>query len=313
LGDPQTRLAGNPQGVIRFFECSLDYDQESIQDAIIEQLPQRLEAIIHTAGIVHSFDEESFYRINTEGTVYLAKAFLATNQVHTHFIFVSSLAAAGPSYEDKEQKELPVSHYGKSKLWAEQKLREIWPKSQGLTIIRPPMVIGPGDAAMKDVFDPVYKGLVLHAGLDSMRRRYSFICVWDLVAQISYLVSFKEKAQDKTQDKKNQILHLAYPKSFLYSELLEAIQKEVRRKKIYHIYAPQFIIFYLARILKFLQAVLPKIMVLKKLRLTPDKYKEIIQNSWICPKEQEFLPYYYNLDKTVEITVNDYYRQKKKY
>ena len=39
----------------------------------IDELPEDLDTVIHTAGIVHSFEKEDFYKVNTLGTKCLLK------------------------------------------------------------------------------------------------------------------------------------------------------------------------------------------------------------------------------------------------
>ena len=88
----------------------------------VSKLPEDLDTVIHAAGIVHSFKEGAFYKINTEGTKQLIED-LKIKYPKLHFIFLSSLSAAGPSLQspvNEKTIEEPVSHYGRSKLLAEK-------------------------------------------------------------------------------------------------------------------------------------------------------------------------------------------------
>lgn len=106
------------------------------------------EVIIHLAGVIKSPKPDIFYQINLEGTERLLKAFKEQKPAGGRFIFISSLAAGGPSKSRTPVTEnspaAPVSHYGRSKYAAEESLR----KTAGdLTriVIRPCTVYGPGD------------------------------------------------------------------------------------------------------------------------------------------------------------------------
>ncbi len=77
------------------------------------------------------------------------------------FVHVSSLAAAGPSPDaapiDEDAPPRPVSHYGRSKLKAEQVVRALVPDA---VIVRPPVVYGPRDTGVLEMFRSVARGFV---------------------------------------------------------------------------------------------------------------------------------------------------------
>ncbi len=83
-----------------------------------------VDAVVHVAGLVKARRPEEFFQVNAEGT----KNLLAAAEAHApglrRFVYVSSLAAVGPSPDGKpvpdEASPRPVTHYGRSKLAAEQ-------------------------------------------------------------------------------------------------------------------------------------------------------------------------------------------------
>ncbi len=102
-------------------------------EAVLRRLVTGARAVIHLAGAIAAPDRASFFAVNAQGTERLAEAARAAGV--ERFIHVSSLAAREPQLSD----------YAASKRQAEDTLLARPP--QGLLIIRPPVVYGPGDRA----------------------------------------------------------------------------------------------------------------------------------------------------------------------
>jgi nucleoside-diphosphate-sugar epimerase len=145
-----------------------------------------VDAVFHSAALTRALDEETFQRVNTQGTLLLAQACLAANGQSARFVFVSSQAAAGPSTGpddliDEQRLPSPVTWYGKSKWAAEQALLEMAPDLP-LTIVRPAPVFGPRDMDFFAYFQLVKRGLSLELGQGE--RRLSLVYVVDLAEMI---------------------------------------------------------------------------------------------------------------------------------
>lgn len=266
----------------------------------IEKLPSDLDAVIHTAGIVHSMNTDDFYKINTDCSLQLLED-LKEKYEQLNFIFVSSLAAAGPVNigERKSEKEeaAPVSEYGKSKKLAEERIKELIPDHWKLSIIRPPMVIGPRDPAVLDVFKMISNGLVVTAGLRGHKNEYSFVCVYDLVETIKNCLT--------TNNLNSETYFSSFPKVITLSELYESIKKSMSKKSLINIKIPSVLIVFIAKTL----GVISKFIKVD-IRLTPDKVNELLPPAWVCDatkSERELsMVYNWDLEKTVSATLEDY-------
>lgn len=113
-----------------------------------ESILKGMDAVIHTAGLAHvkGRPDKDYYEINTEITKKLALECVKFNV--KRFVYISSIhvhaSSESSSVLTSESPFNPQTAYGKSKLFAEQSLREIEMNS-GLevVIVRPPLVYGP--------------------------------------------------------------------------------------------------------------------------------------------------------------------------
>jgi 2-alkyl-3-oxoalkanoate reductase len=140
------------------------------------------DTVFHLAGVVQAVDDRAFDAANIQGTRRLVEACLRAAPDLARFVLVSSIAAGGPSREDRPLTEAdeprPVSAYGRSKLAAERLVLEASGRLPA-TIIRPPNVIGPGSKEFEKVLRLVRRRIVPAIGDE--RPRTSLIDVDDLV------------------------------------------------------------------------------------------------------------------------------------
>jgi nucleoside-diphosphate-sugar epimerase len=110
-----------------------------------QPLLQQCDAVVHLAGIAHKSAFDHLYdRVNHQATAALARdAFRCGTK---HMIFVSSIAAQSGSFSDRKLTEddppMPSNAYGRSKLAAEQAIRE---SGVSFTILRPVVIYGEGE------------------------------------------------------------------------------------------------------------------------------------------------------------------------
>lgn len=270
------------------------------ENSWIKELPEDLDAVVHTAGIVHSMNVSNFYKINSECTKRLILD-LKSRFKTLKFTLISSLAASGPSSKEQSinelSKEVPVSEYGKSKLLAESYLKDLSPEAWTLNIIRPPMVIGPRDSAVLDVFKMINSRFIVTAGLDGLNNKYSFICVHDLVECIF-----------KTLERKNiacEIYFGSFPDEITLNDLYEELKSSMSKGFVFNLKVPSPLI----RLIGKFVGTLSKFINID-IRLTPDKVNELLPSAWVCDSKKSEIElsmnYKWDLKSTISETLKDY-------
>jgi nucleoside-diphosphate-sugar epimerase len=141
--------------------------------------------VFHLAGVIQAVKGPVFEAVNTLGTRNLVDACLQAAPGLKRFVFVSSIAAAGPSLPGKPLTEAdepqPISAYGRSKLAAERAVIEAGTRLAA-TIIRPPNVLGPGSKELEAAARLLR--IRLSPALGDARPRTSLIDVDDLVSAL---------------------------------------------------------------------------------------------------------------------------------
>ncbi len=128
--------------------------------------------IIHNGGVTQAIDLEIYRRGNVSVTENLLVAAKKSGTLMEQFVYVSSLAARGPSYLGQDA---PISDYGISKLEAEAKVRG---SRLDFVIIRPTAVYGSGDHGFLELVKIVKSHVFLTLG--SKRQRLTMIHGHDL-------------------------------------------------------------------------------------------------------------------------------------
>jgi nucleoside-diphosphate-sugar epimerase len=272
----------------------------------VKQLPEDLDVVYHLAGIVHHFESEEFDRINFQATKILVNDLLKKfyySEKNPKFVFLSSLAAAGPASIENEMinethKPSPVSAYGKSKLDCEEYLKQTLPENWQLKILRPPMVMGPRDPAVLDVFKMVKQGFVPVVGHNGHENRYSFVSVFDLID-----ILIATLYQDRTTQVK--IYFTSHPQTVSFEDIVNAIQATQNKRRVRFIHFPFLFLKFFSMVASFLSK-----FTTVEIRITPDKLKELKASRWTCDgslvsADLEF-EYQNDLNSIVKLTQKDY-------
>jgi len=153
--------------------------------------------IIHLAGISTdrktAINSEEYYHVNTEFTKEIFDEFL--NSDAEIFIFLSSVKAVADDVEGElteEHNPNPITHYGKSKLLAEQYiLSKQLPPNKRFYILRPCIIHGAGNKGnLNLLFQLVIKGLPWPLG--AFKNARSFCCIDNLMFIIKELIDHED-------------------------------------------------------------------------------------------------------------------------
>lgn len=172
LGAPRAWIAGLP---LTFAPVGLD------DDAALTSLLDGAELVFHLAGLTDATTPGAYYAVNTEGTAHLMRAAAALPSP-PRVLLLSSLAAVGPNRDDgpldSDTVPYPLSHYGHSKLLAEQVVHAYADRVPA-TILRLPSVYGPRERGVLKFFQLVRRGVALTVG--GWDRQATFLYVQDTV------------------------------------------------------------------------------------------------------------------------------------
>ncbi len=179
--------------VLRFFGKEKFYRWERESNIKI----QDVECVIHLAGKAHDLKNTSssddYYKVNTELTKEVFDAFLISEA--KVFITLSSVKAIADEVEEvltEEHLPNPLTHYGRSKLLAEQYiLSQPIPNGKRVYILRPCMIHGPGNKGnLNLLYSIISKGFPWPLGLFENSR--SYLSIENLCFIIKELIDRKD-------------------------------------------------------------------------------------------------------------------------
>jgi len=193
-------------------------DQESLDRATAET-----DVVFHLAGRIRALSSQEFIKDNAEGTRRVAEACAAQNNPPV-MVLVSSMAAGGPSRPGTPRRESdtdqPVSDYGRSKLAAERAATAL-SNEVPISIIRPPIIFGPGDRSSLTIFRGV-KSLRLHAVPGFRKFPVSIVYVADLCEALVRIAEGGERAvatKNGSSDSSTGKYYIAAERTIKYGEL----------------------------------------------------------------------------------------------
>ncbi len=189
---PESRTQALENLNVTLFRGQLD------DTALLEQAVAPQDYIFHLAARIHSAPRETYEQVNHVFTRNLVQAVCEACPMLQRFVYVSSIAAAGPSQAGQLKREEddtpPVTEYGRTKLRGEEAVREAEDRLP-FTIIRPPNVYGPGQTESELLIRLIRRRIV--PILRSRTPATTLIYVKDLVKGIGQ-AAFSEKALHQT-------------------------------------------------------------------------------------------------------------------
>lgn len=263
-----------------------------------DTLPEALDGIdhvFHLGGATRARDEAAYYRINAEGTANLVHACL--DKGLKRFVYVSSLAAGGPSSRDRPRSEdmpdQPLTWYGKSKLEGE-KIALGHADRIPVTVLRPPAVYGPREKDIFFYFQMIQKRVRPSLGF---RKKYlSFVYVADLVEAIA-------QAAEKSQSI-GQLFYVSDGEVHEMSDIAEAIATALEKKTV-RVVIPNAALSVVSFFAELFSGISGKAVLLNR-----QKIVELKQSAWTCSDQKirsvlGFEPTF-NLDRGIDETATWY-------
>lgn len=171
---------------------SLDFTSIDAMKAVLSEVQP--DYIINNAGLTKAKTQQELDTVNADYAANLASAAVQSLPNLKKYVYISSLASYGPADTKGEdvvadhQIPQPVTMYGKSKLKAENLLKDI--QNLPFIILRPTAVYGPRERDLYTVFKMVNTGLSLYSG--SGQQKLTFVYIDDLVQLILAVCKTKD-------------------------------------------------------------------------------------------------------------------------
>jgi nucleoside-diphosphate-sugar epimerase len=264
----------------------------------IPALPSGIDLVFHLAGKTKARKSADYYTANVEGTASLFRTLLASG-ASPRVVCLSSLAAAGPCRGASGVKESdpaqPVTHYGRSKLLAEEEALRYKGRFP-LTIIRACAIYGPRDTDFLDFFRWIDRGI-----LPTIRGRklVSLCYVKDLVEALM-LCGRKNLPS-------GEILNIADPRAYTWEDVGEAAGLTLG-KRLKKVIIPLTLFYFIAGLSEFADRFKTKPGIINR-----QKYQDLKQPAWIADvsKARELLSFQprFDLETGLKDTLDWYVEQ----
>ncbi len=255
------------------YNIQYTYPDFNSVDSLAKDLKEhQYDFIIHAAGTTKAKNQEEYNKVNAQYTINLANAIVESGIDLKKIVFISSLAALGPLSEaDKLISEQttpnPVTAYGKSKLLAEEQLKE---KNLPLVVLRPTAVYGSRDKDIFIILKTFNQGLEPYIG--NKAQQLSFVYVKDLAA-VTVNALFSDGSA-------NGFYNITDGNSYDRYEMAN-ISKEVLNKKTLKFHLPMPVVKVLALVLEKTYSFLDKTPALNR-----EKLAELTATNWCCDIEK---------------------------
>ncbi|OLC06601.1 MAG: hypothetical protein AUH41_12465 [Gemmatimonadetes bacterium 13_1_40CM_66_11] len=265
-GDDVTCLVRSPAKAAHLERRRVQLVRGDLDDAAaLRQGCAGADVVFHLAGRIVARDLSEFMRANRDGTANLLEA--AAERPPRRFVYVSSLAAAGPTVPgqpiDETRPPSPVTPYGQSKLAGEVLVRAM---ALPWTVVRPPLVYGEWDRATLAIFRLANRGVVPVFGDGS--QELSLIYGTDVAAALVGLVA--------TERTVGRVYFAAHPQITTVRALALAVGRALgKRPRVLPVAEP------IARAVLWTVGTLARVAGRATL-LSPEKAPEFLAPAWTC-------------------------------
>jgi len=222
----------------------------------------------HIAGITKARKLADYYTVNQHGTASLFQTLQRQKISPRKIIYLSSIAASGPSAEKipikENDKPHPIHPYGESKLLGEKEALK-FRNNFSLIIIRVGAVFGPRDKDFLSYFKIINKGIL--PSLAFKRRRLSLCYIEDLVHAFDLCL--------QKDIESGEIFNIADPQPYTWDELGREAGK-ILGKKLFSVKFPLCLLYPIALISEGLSNLRKRTTTFDRRRL-----REMRQPGWI--------------------------------
>lgn len=230
-----------------------------------------VDAVLHLAAVTKARSMDDYQRANVAGTQVVVEALLQAEPRPKRLVYLSSLAAVGPSREGRpvtaEDVPRPLTMYGRTKL-AGEKVCEAVSELVEVAILRAPAVYGPRDRDVFEVFRLANQGVVLLP--NGPTRRLQMIHAADLARSLLLAA---------TAERVSGVYHVAEAQSYVWDDMARMVADAVgKRARIVKV--PGAAISAAAAVSESIAGLLGKTTIFNR-----DKAHELLAPGWLCETE----------------------------
>lgn len=263
------------------FDCTIVYGDTVKDPDAIATAVAGIDAVYHLAASTHTVRSPELLTLNTTGFENLLNACADCPSPPT-VVFVSSLAAAGPSRKNcplvENDPVRPVSFYGRSKAECE-KMALKYSSQLPISIVRPPVVLGGGDRLGFEMFQTIDQYGWHFVPSLFPTRNVSVIHVEDLATA---LVEVADRGRRLSPKSKSEGIYFASADEvYTYSILGRQIGKALGSKRTRVVRVAMPIVWTIGSVNELIARLLSKPQFLNY-----DKFREINAGSWTCSNEK---------------------------
>jgi dihydroflavonol-4-reductase len=204
----------------------------------IPSLPSNIDTVFHLAGTTKAHNSAAYYTVNQHGTASLFRALHEQKITLKKGIYLSSIAASGPSRNGNPVREddnpHPFNPYGESKLLGEREALR-FKKEFPLVILRVGPVFGPRDKDFLSYFKFIRSGILPLIG--NHQNLYSLCYIKDLI------YGFDLCLQKDLES--GEIINIADPRPCTWEELGREAGK-ILGKRLFSVKIPGFLLYFSA-------------------------------------------------------------------
>lgn len=242
-------------------EGGLD-DARAVRDAATG-----VDAVVHMAALTRARTAAEYHTVNDAGTRALLDTLAAMDVPPRRFVYLSSLAAVGPSGDvpvGADTEPRPLTAYGRSKLGGERACIEVGAALEAV-IVRAPAVYGPGDRDLLRFFRLAQRGLLpVPSGPP---RPLQLVHVQDLAAALVAAANLQGG---------RGVYHVAEPRAYAWREVVGLVAEAVGVKARL-VPVPQPALRMAAVLSEFGAGLVGRATIFNR-----DKAEELLAPGWLC-------------------------------